>query len=1817
MASEEAIIPKESTSSSSLETANDVERIFLRLVHADTDVKLQSVTDRHLCDILELADRKTELVNLISEFLNHFNKVVRSNLAIRLPVSQLIKVFEKNGACSSNLSLIYLKYAKERMDGPEQLKVLPIYMKYFSKKPTDLNYIYDVFTICFPGFHELAGMERKDWPKIEISSTDAEILARCFQAVLTFSVKNFEVLGRRLEQIAGLAEKPKIPGLCVDEFIHIGKKLFHENLNLAETKMMILKLLGKELLEDKVAFPLIVVATASRLNEVDDLAQGLLKKIPTENLVNERSVVDKLMYAYLGSEALTTKPGKAELLVAHGDEFSQAAVLTYLSKSKIAPIAYMNNVKVCLHGCESPSSRVQVSTMHFFQLVVEQMPDKALKLFAAVLFKKLFELLPRPENAASSSPNKVALCGIYRCLSVLGIKHPDNVLKNWRVAYQMFISLDTETVEDVASAIAACLISWIPLFAEAKDQELRQKTTTVISEIMMSKENHARMVAMKYAEVMMGDGNTTLLWNLIRSAGDNRDTIRSEAFRQLEKSLEKHSPHTSSIIEGFWKNLHPDFPPNKGEGTLPLFNILIHQAASRYLYGTFETKVMGEPAHLRIVDGDDHWITVAPRIVKLLHGEGNAEKVRKAAEIALFSAINSTDVHLVRIASCFIAAYRSFPQHNSGHSSYPPFQYAVQQCSQKLRDSTRMEYSIALTYLLSILLHEDQVTRVELFNSSKSLLIEKEIPGLSFTCAAAITPVLGAQFIPPVGTSEFIMEVFLPLIKNGYHRPTSALESTLGALYFVLQNNTEALDQKAHSGIIISLIENCEKIAVSRQDSFTQKTREFSAKVIGLLGGRIEDDESSYEHLAQSLNRIGQGPPQQELQMVVGEAIVDSILGNLAMTKRDFNLVDGTGLTLVQRLETDVRLEIVNKRLIKFITETLEHKKTNANQHFRKAELIWLLIVIQNFANLKAEVLKKAELLRALQQSFADGLTENDEFSQDISAKGMGVVYGLADGSLKKGLVESLMNTLSEGKRSETKLEKDTKLFEAGQLGTTPTGGKLTTYQELLTLASDLNQPDLVYKFMQLARHNATWNSKMGAAHGFGALLENAKEELEPYFKQLVPKLFRFRYDPDVKVQNAMRSIWGILTADRKNVVDEFANEISKELLPALTDREYRVRESACLALSDLFRGHDTVEMHQLIPEYLEAVLRVRDDVKESVREAANRAADAIAKLIVRLGSSSNLEKANRFLSVALPAIIDQGILKSTVKSNMIFCLSLVLELTKSAGKQLKPYMADLIPILMDAVSENETPLLNYLAARSDQHQIEMLDDARASLARSSPMMTAVNDLLPHIDSEVLIKMTPRVAETLRSSVGTSTRSSAAQFVTQLALRAPQLLHDHTAQCDKLFAALIPGVRDRNPSIRKQFANAMSYLAKYSSSNQMKKLIKTVVADLTGSDEELKVSSCHVISNLAANSSEVLEGYTSQIVPYVLLEKCREVPKGDDVAREKQEKWNDVWSELVPSTSAAARLYKSEILELAMKLVTNNEVWAVRKQAAVMIGVLFETLKSEAGIEIAKKSAFCLLQNLNGRLWDGKVEILKALTKTFEAGGIQFVENLQSSEAEEIVKVLRREASKKNADYACAGLSTLAAWSVITKDIESANWLAEKVDENVTKLTSIREGNESDDNMDGLSNLEKEIRASQLVTLNLTALAISLATFNTSEQAQKSLNQVAGYVNNNLIAWKSKQFFFNELVKTIENWHPEETVNAEKLITNLLEQADDLCAQQKKTVAADALQVVLRTQNRSKQFGVDWETVIDRVMRGTAGQITGLGSRFEIKMEID
>jgi hypothetical protein len=60
---------------------------------------------------------------------------------------------------------------------------------------------------------------------------------------------------------------------------------------------------------------------------------------------------------------------------------------------------------------------------------------------------------------------------------------------------------------------------------------------------------------------------------------------------------------------------------------------------------------------------------------------------------------------------------------------------------------------------------------------------------------------------------------------------------------------------------------------------------------------------------------------------------------------------------------------------------------------------------------------------------------------------------------------------------------------------------------------------------MNLATHNAIWNSKKGAAFAAVALTRGrpgGKDLLAPYLENMVPKLYRSSYDPSYNVSQAM-----------------------------------------------------------------------------------------------------------------------------------------------------------------------------------------------------------------------------------------------------------------------------------------------------------------------------------------------------------------------------------------------------------------------------------------------------------------------------------------------------------------------------------------------------------------------------------------------------------------------------------------------------------------------------------------------------------------------
>lgn len=69
-------------------------------------------------------------------------------------------------------------------------------------------------------------------------------------------------------------------------------------------------------------------------------------------------------------------------------------------------------------------------------------------------------------------------------------------------------------------------------------------------------------------------------------------------------------------------------------------------------------------------------------------------------------------------------------------------------------------------------------------------------------------------------------------------------------------------------------------------------------------------------------------------------------------------------------------------------------------------------------------------------------------------------------------------------KKRRVKVTGETQVFEEGALGEAPGGGSLSTYRELCSLATEMGQPDLVYRFMDLANHATSLNSSRGAAFG-------------------------------------------------------------------------------------------------------------------------------------------------------------------------------------------------------------------------------------------------------------------------------------------------------------------------------------------------------------------------------------------------------------------------------------------------------------------------------------------------------------------------------------------------------------------------------------------------------------------------------------------------------------------------------------------------------------------------------------------------------------
>ncbi|XP_026485739.2 proteasome-associated protein ECM29 homolog [Vanessa tameamea] len=785
------------------------------------------------------------------------------------------------------------------------------------------------------------------------------------------------------------------------------------------------------------------------------------------------------------------------------------------------------------------------------------------------------------------------------------------------------------------------------------------------------------------------------------------------------------------------------------------------------------------------------------------------------------------------------------------------------------------------------------------------------------------------------------------------------------------------------------------------------KVKERSLFTLGLMccGERIP----FAKQIVQGFLQMAKDSKEFEIHLQIGESLVLCVEGVNSNENRDL----WTELPKEDEAKIkDVDALKENDELLKWLLVELFTIGRQPHPHSRQATSIWLLALLKSCP--EREPIKNS--LQQMQEMFMDFLSENSDIVQDVASKGLSLVYQNSDESQKKALVAEIIDQLTSGKRAVSQVTEDTKLFEEGQLGTAPTGGNLSTYKEICSLASDLNQPDLLYKFMHLAHHNSVWNSKRGAAFGFQSIAQQAGASLGAHAPRIVPRLYRYRFDPTPRIQASMAAIWHALVPDTQRTVHKYHKEILSDLVANLTSNQWRVRMSCCNALSDLLRGAQSLQASrsQLACVWTQ-LFRVMDDVHEGTRLAAAAAAGVLSKLCIQASDVNQGKDGKEIVSVILPVLLDTGITNLVQEVRSVSLLT-VSKLVTAAGSSLAPFLPRLVPALASAAGELESAKLSYLStALADSGSREMLDDMRASAARHHYTTDTIVKCMPYINIEIMKEMLPKILELLKSPQ-LGTKVSCAHF---LVLAAHYLRTDLEPVAGKVMTSLLNGIFDRNATIRKNYAEALGQVSAFAKPQSIEKLMKKLVNLYeTKEDEASRSAIALTLKSVAKAKIEHIKDNEEILAPVVFL--AMHGPKDGETS--SAETFEELWADMSPSRAAGVRRHLPA-LRRALERALAAPGWADKTQAAKAISTICKELSSDLGEE-REPFIRSVLAAIQGKTFDGKHHLLEALADLCTVSG--GAAPLAGALGTECVEALVAESRKRSAAHRRHALGALA-----------------------------------------------------------------------------------------------------------------------------------------------------------------------------------------------
>ncbi|XP_066506558.1 proteasome adapter and scaffold protein ECM29 isoform X2 [Hoplias malabaricus] len=1629
---------------------NQLERVFLRLGHAETDDQLQDIISKFLPPVLlKLSSAQEGVRKKVMELLVHVNKRIKSRPKIQLPVETLLVQYQDPAAASfvTNFTIIYIKMGYPRLDVAKQCELAPTLLTAMEGKPEPQQD--SLMHLLIPTLYHMKYPSEPTKPSPFVLTEKPRTVHQLLEFMLDVLLMPYGFVlneppsrpapsspqgGAVAGGAAAAAAAQNLPQPPPGMSLYAVKRVIGEAQwspeQLEQCKLGIVKFIEAQQVPEVETVIHLVVASSDTRHSVATAADLELKSKQSIIDWNNPHIINKMFKVYLGDIPLKTKGTTVKRELKHEPVSTRVKlkILPHLLRSRFAAECFPANIQVVYDGLfgTNTNNKLLSLTLQFVHHICVVCPDTN-KPLGLMLLNGLTKLI----NEYKEDPK--LLCVAYSAVGKLSNRMPQLFTKDIALVQQFFESMCKEEA-DVRLAIQEALSMMVGAYVNLQGALLNLMEALVAAYIGKT-EVQVRQVAMKFASNVFAPDHVPSRYLLLLAAGDSREEVCGEARRALRsissKKTEKEGskpmpsfPEMVSYIQE--KAVERMKGPAKyivGTSTLP-FNPATFEEIILYLRMCLAHSAGATPTSQSLIDMQDDAPLIGLYVRSLLSSEappsssppkgGEASPVQVYMDLLqqLLSAVGG-----ISVMYCLLEVVSVCPQKLA-----PRFVHRIDWIKglmntnkEDMRELAAQLYAVVVSTMSGNELKMAVQNLIKITKDTHSpetqhgaILALGYMVGRYMSrrqglimCDAPLLEQMSATSREDEELITLATKTIGSFLDSGSSLLTVAAVTALGEI----ARNGELLIPVEGDGFTkLSLVDNL--LARIPSGKETSKMKERAIQTLGFLP--VGDGEFSHQKkLLQGLMDSVEAK-QVELQFTVGEAITSASVGTCSGAARDVWTCTEDQYCPPQNVKNnDVVPWVLSSILSKYIV--------SQNPHVRQAACIWLLSLVKKLSDHK----EIQSHLKEIQTAFISILSDPDELSQDVASKGLGMVYELGGEQDQQELVSALVETLMTGKRVKHTVSEDTEVFQADALGKAPDGHGLSTYKELCSLASDLNQPDLVYKFMNLANHHAMWNSRKGAAFGFNIIAAKAGEQLAPFLPQLVPRLYRYQFDPNLAIRQAMTSIWDALVTD-KNIVDKYLKEIFQDVISNLTSNMWRVRESCCLALNDLIRGRQADDLIDHLTEIWETLFRVVDDIKESVRKAADLTLKTLSKVCVRMCESTGAS-AQRIVGVLLPILLDKGIVSNVAEVRSLSIQTLV-KISKAAGSRLKPHAACLIPALLEALSMLEPQVLNYLSLRATEQEKSAMDTARLSAAKSSPMMETVNMCLQHLDVSVLGELVPRLCDLLKSGVGLGTKGGCASVIVSLTVQCPQ---DLTPYSGKLMSALLNGIHDRSVAVQKSFAFAIGHLVRTAKDSSVEKLLQKLSTWYLEKEEVVYKSSCcltmHAISHY---SPDVLKAHAGVALPLAFLGMHQQADEQGESADASL--WSEVWQEHVPGSFGGIRLYMTELIAITQRAL-QSQSWKMKAQGGIAMASI---AKQQIGSLVAPHLGMvlnALMQGLSGRTWAGKEELLKAVGSVVSKCSMELKKPVAGQPSVgQVLDLVLKECKKESLVYKMAALRCTA-----------------------------------------------------------------------------------------------------------------------------------------------------------------------------------------------